>query len=123
MSHTFHHQFKRRQILQYGATSVTALWLGSALAQQQRVVIAWDGDNRDAADHDPVPAVGRSAVAEDMVRLLRPIERGVTGPRHRLVASCGFLEAPEQVQFPQFEGNRFVRREVLRDEPFITRLP
>ena len=45
MSHTFHHQLKRRQILQVGATSATALWLGSALAQQQRVVVGtWGGD-------------------------------------------------------------------------------
>ncbi len=45
MSRPLHRQFKRRQILQYAATSATALWLGSAFAQQQRVVVGtWGGD-------------------------------------------------------------------------------
>ena len=45
MSHSFHHLSNRRQILQYGATSAAALWMGSAFAQQQRVLIGtWGGD-------------------------------------------------------------------------------
>jgi putative spermidine/putrescine transport system substrate-binding protein len=45
MSRTENREFKRRQMLQLAAYGTTALYLGSAFAQQQRVVVGtWGGD-------------------------------------------------------------------------------